>query len=272
MKRVLAISDTHCGAHFGLTPPDWQTNPREHANEDRSKMAKWAKLQRELWDRYCALLKELAPIDVVLFLGDAIDGKGKKSGGTELITTDRTVQADMAVKVFDTVRLHGRPKHEIKMVSVYGTGYHTGTEEDWENVVADKAGVDKLGSHEWPEVEGVVFDIKHAIGTSTIPHGRGTAMLRDILWNDLWAMDEMQPRASVLLRGHAHYFSGLMTANKSGFILPALCGMGSKFGSRICSGTVHWGMMHFDCNNGNVLNWDKHIVTIESQKATTTKL
>jgi len=49
--------------------------------------------------------------------------------------------------------------------------------------------------------------------------------------------------------------------------------MGSKFGARICSGIVHFGLMHFDIDmRGNIVDWDKHIVIVEEQKAKVTKL
>jgi len=263
-KRIIAVSDLHCGALYGLTPKAWQV---QYKDKDKTRRNKWSKLMRELWDTYLRTLDSLAPIDYLFFLGDAIDGRGFRSGGTELITTDRNEQMEMACSCFDQIRMRGSKK--FKAIGVYGTPYHTSSDgEDFEIDLVKDAGFEKMGSHEWPSVNGCVFDLKHSIGSSQIPHGRGTALLRDMLWNDVWAMDESQPKAKVLLRGHVHYYMGVDQVGKSGFSLPALCGMGSKFGSRICSGLVHWGMMHFDIDSkGNVANWDKHVVAIKAQKA-----
>ncbi len=274
MKRVIAFSDMHCGGLIGLTPQaHWQGLKKESKdNPDITKHNKFARLQRALWREFDNLLEKLAPYDVGLFCGDAIDGKGSRSGGTELITTDRNEQVDMAKECIHHVRLKCK-RRSLKLAGVYGTPYHTGEAEDWEAMLIKDCGFETFGSHEWPEVNGCVFDIKHKIGSSGIPHGRGTAVLRDMLWNDLWSMSDQQPRADIVLRGHAHYYMGLDTADKMGFVLPALCGMGSKFGARACSGIVHWGMMHFDINDaGEVVDWQKHLTVIEEQKAKTTVL
>ena len=65
-KRVIAISDLHCGHRVGLTPPDYA---------DRS-TTKWNTAQRALWGEYYRMVKEHGPADVLLVLGDVIDGRG----------------------------------------------------------------------------------------------------------------------------------------------------------------------------------------------------
>jgi hypothetical protein len=270
-KRVVALGDLHCGALIGLTGAPWRQQIKEGIS-DENKRNKYTRIATALWKQYDRMLKALAPIHVLLVNGDMIDGTGRRSGGTELITTDRMEQAEMAAHAINHARMYaGRG---FKIVGTYGTAYHTsGDGEDWENVVADKAGFHKLGSHEWVDVSGCVFDLKHHIGNTSIPHGKGTALLKTMLWQELWAGTGMAPRANVILRSHVHRFFGAMESNKMGFTLPAMCGMGSKFGSRICEGTVDFGMMHFDVSHkGDIVDFDKHIVTLQEQKATTTKV
>ena len=270
-KRILAISDLHCGSVVGLTPPGYQVGSKEGG---RTKREKWSRLQREMWSKWLSMLASVAPIDGVLYGGDGIDGPGKRSGGTEQITTDREEQADICVRCIDTIRLYARSKRGgIPIVGVYGTPYHvSGDGEDWENVVAERAGFAKIGSHEWPEVEGVVFDLKHKIGSSAVPHGRHTATSREMLWNDLWSMERLQPSARVLLRGHVHYHQFCGTPTRLGMTLPALQAMGTKYGGRQCSGLVHWGAVTFDCAGGELLDWRSHIMTIKAQIASTTEI
>jgi len=273
-KRGILLSDSHCGHAVGLTPPRYQY--RQKRGSDPTKHNKWAKIQHEAWSRFDDILKRHAPFDVVFFLGDAIDGKGAKSGGTELITASLEDQSEMAVDMLNHVRLYGRKRGGMKIIATHGTPFHvSGADgEDWENIVADKAGISKLGSHEWPEVNGCVFDLKHKIGASSIPHGRATAILRDLLWNDLWAMEDMQPKATVLARGHVHYHIGVWTPHKDrmrwAMSLPALQCMGSKFGARQCSGMVHFGAVPFTVDEHGVFDFCPEIVPIHSQKAVTT--
>lgn len=88
MTRLVIISDLHCGHRAGLTPPGWQT-PLEAPD----RLAAYARQQRVMWSWYAATIAALQPIDVLVANGDAIDGRGSRSGGTELITTDLSAQA-----------------------------------------------------------------------------------------------------------------------------------------------------------------------------------
>ena len=260
-KRVVAMGDLHSGHRVGLTPPKWQSAIKGH---------KYHRIQIELWEEYKKIIKYLQPIDVLMVNGDCIDGRGERSGGTELITTNRQEQVNMAATCINLCDAK-------KVVLTRGTPYHVGSQEDWEDELADKVNAFKVGDHEFYEVNGVTFDVKHHIGSSTIPHGRHTAMARDAMWNAIWAEYEMQPKGQIILRSHVHYYSRSGGVDWEGFTLPALQGMGSKYGAKICSGLIHWGLIWFDVYNkprktGKKWEMDKVIVKIQSQKATVTKL
>lgn len=229
-KRIVVIGDSHCGHESGLTPPKWQ-------NADH---------QAEIWDWFVTTTKALKP-DVLFVLGDMIDGKGKRSGGTELITTDRLVQVEMATEVISVV---GCP--EITMV--FGTPYHTGDEEDYETLIAKAVGAYIVG-HAFPICNGIQFDLKHKIGGSTIPHGRSTPLQKALLWNKMWHdHNKEQPNADIIIRGHVHYHE--YTGNSQGLAMtcPALQGWGSKFGVRQCEGIVDTGLLWFDIRPGETLD------------------
>jgi len=267
-RHGIAQGDKHSGHKVGLTPYPWQLTPRRGGFTKRSK---WAKIQTELWQAYISILSGLPKLDFILELGDMIDGKAHRSGGTELITSDIQEQCDMAVEIYEETRKFC--KKNVKVAAVYGTDYHVATEgEDWENEIAYRAGFTKIGAHEWPQVNGCVFDIKHKVGSSTIPHGRFTAIAKEKMWNALWAEREEQPRSDVLIRAHAHYYSAIDTADGCAMILPALQGMGSRYGSRQCSGTVDWGLVHFVVHDDGSVDWYPHIIRINAQKAQVTKI
>lgn len=261
-KRVIAMGDMHCGHMVGLTPPEYQ---EYFAATGDHRLAKLDAIRRELWAFFWKEIKSLGHIDVLIHNGDAIDGKGSKSGGTELLTSDRDIQTDMAAKIVKMIKADNT-------VMTYGTPYHTGDEEDWESVIAKDVGA-KIGSHEWIDVNGTVFDVKHHIGTSSIPHGRSTPLSKDRLWNTQWFVDgEQQPLGNVILRSHAHYYKADDNSDYLAIILPALQGMGSKFGGRICSGKVDFGFLHFDCLEDGSYKWQKHLAKIQSQRAVALKL
>ena len=113
------IADTHCGHRTGLTPPKWWLP------DDDGFIGKVARFQRELWSWFCSEIDSCGPVDTCIHVGDVIDGKGFRSGGTELLTPDRAVQIQMAEIVFEEI---GAKNNLI----INGTPYHTGNEEDWE--------------------------------------------------------------------------------------------------------------------------------------------
>lgn len=251
-KRIIVIADPHCGHLAGLTPPEWQLS---EFKESTTKRNKFAKLQKELWITYINLLEKWKPFDIGFSLGDLIEGKGSRSGSTELITADRDEQVDMSVQIHNAIR--DRAKKKFKWIGVYGTDYHTSGEggEDWEQIVAERAGFDKIGAHEWVDVNGCIFDLKHHIGRSNIPHGRHTAIARDRLWNALWNKEDYQPDAKVILRAHVHYAAFCGDPSWLGMTVPALQGMGTKYGARRMSGLVHWGFVIFDVDDHGNFSW-----------------
>lgn len=247
-KRVVLMGDLHCGHVVGLTPPDWQLAIKKDAQTSTLKRRnKCAKLQRELYKEYSKILASLDPIDVLLVNGDAIDGRGERSGGTELITTDRNEQVEMAVTCIKQAQAGA-------IVMTYGTPYHTGTLEDYEDNIAYAVNAKKIGSHEWLDINGLVLDCKHKTGGSSIPHGRMTSLLRQDVWNALWAERGMQPRSNILVRSHVHWEMSGGSHFHQVMTLPALQAMGTKYGGRQCEGTVDWGLVCLDVEkNGNYI-------------------
>ena len=261
MKNVLIISDPHCGHKSGLTPPGYLPDkPAERRQE-------WVKNNRGYWSWWEQNIRAAGPFDIIILNGDAVDGKGAKSGGVEQVTMDMEEQCDMAIEIVRKI-----PKRKgCKIVMTRGTSYHVGLDEDWENVVADKLEA-KIGEHEWVDIEGVVFYLKHhPAGSSGIPQGRHTGVAKDRLWNIMWNERQMQPKASIFIRSHVHYHNFCGGPDWLAITTPALQGIGSRFGSRRCSGIVDFGFITFKVNKGQY-SWQAHIANIEAQKASVTKL
>lgn len=255
-KRVVCISDLHCGHRAGLTPPAWQ-HRSDHSDVEASKMlAKWAKQQQVTWNWFRATMIALRPIDLLIVNGDAVEGKGKRSGGTELITSAQDDQTDMATHCIQVAQAKS-----YRMTR--GTPYHTGEDDDWENIIAKNIGA-KIGDHEWYDVNGLVFDVKHHIGGSSVPYSRATPLGRDGLWNLIWADLQLQPKADVLIRSHVHYCfdcQGIIPTQRY-IVTPALQGFGSKYGARRCSGTVNVGFVSFDIESKETWSWQRHLLDL----------
>lgn len=247
-KRVVVVSDFHCGHMVGLTPPDFdgvygKKTAKYHHQEAR----------RIYWDFYAQELDALKPIDILIVNADAIDGTGDKSGGTELLTTDRNEQVSMAAEAIKYAEAK-----EIYMS--YGTGYHTGVHEDWEDRVASLVGARRIGNHIWINVNGFIFDVRHHIGSSQSPTGRQSPLAREKIWNLLWAEWGEYPKSDIFIRSHVHYFTYTGGYKWLALTTPALQGYGTKFGARRMSGTVDFGLIHFDVTSKEEYSWGYHIL------------
>ena len=237
-KRVLVISDLHTGHDLGLT----------HPSDDFDDGTTHYLVRRTIWEWYKPLVKRLKP-HIVIVNGDAIDGDGKKSGGTEQLTTDRIKQCKMAVKTLNVIP--GKPKYSMS----YGTGYHTGDDEDFEDIIAREMGAEKIGAEDTLDVNGLLINYRHHIGRSGIPHGRHTAVAKERLWNLMWAERGEYPKADVLIRSHVHYYDHCGGFGWLGMTTPALQGYGSKYGARRVTGTVDVGLVYLDVWSKDKFTW-----------------
>ena len=261
-KRVLVISDLHSGHAVGLTPPSWLDTPSKTASPARLKLARYRKFA---YEKFHTKIKELQPIDVLLVNGDCIDGREKKSGGSELIAVDRDDQCDMASELIRFIKAK-------KIVMTYGTPYHCGSIEDHENKIAREVKAEKIGGHEWVSVNGLVFDLKHKVGSSSIPHGRFTSIAKEKLWNLLWSEREESPKSDIIIRSHVHYHNYCGGNDWLAMTTPALQGPGSKFGIRQCTGVVDFGLVCFDVNVSGNYSWQAHIIKLLDKKNMLLKL
>jgi len=240
-----------------LTPPSWQWPVRGEALG----RVPWGKVQHELWREYVRIVEAIGPpIDVLIANGDLIDGRGEATGGTELVTTNRLAQVEMAAEALSVWEAR-------RVILIYGTAYHTGKYEDLERLIAESLG-GVIDGHAFVQIEGVTFDVKHRVGSSSIPHGRGTPLARERLWNVLWAERGEQPRADVLLRSHVHYFTYIGENGWLAMILPALQAAGTKYGGRQKSNTVDWGLVEFEVDGGDY-RWKAHVKRVRANRRQT---
>ncbi len=262
MKRLVIAADLHSGHEYGLCPPAWWAQ----VDKLPSRRAKAARFQRQLWHFYTAVIDSLKPIDILAVNGDAIEGKGERSGGVELITADRHEQVAMAKEAIDYAEA---PVVRI----VFGTRYHTGKDEDFEAVLCQTVkGKAAIHGHDFLDINGCKVDLKHKIGSSGIPHGRMTALARARLWNVVWNSEhERQPKADILIRSHVHYYGYCGAANWLGITTPALT-YNSAYGIRGCEGVVDVGLLVFDFEDDGSYSWRPVLAGFDKLKVKAEKL
>lgn len=254
-KKVVVISDLHCGHIVGLTHPGFDADTGWRTE------AKGYQVRRAIWDFYAQTLAELRPIHALIVNGDCIDGKGSLSGGTEQLTLDTTEQIEMAEAA---IREAGAK--EIYMS--YGTGYHVGRFDDWEKEIANHVNAVKIGGADDIDVNGVVINYRHKVGRSSIPHGRGTPLAKEAINGILWGARGEYPKADIYIRSHVHYYCYIGEAGWVAMTTPALQGYGSKYGAREVTGTVDIGLVSFEIWDEEKWGWTPHLLRMPIHKPT----
>lgn len=232
MKRIVVVSDLHCGHPKGLVPPTWQTE----------------KFQTDFWKWYKKILDALQPIHILVCNGDAIDGNGRINSGVELITSDRLVQVEMAKQALSLARAE-------KVVLTTGSPYHVGKEEDFERVLAENMNACDFQDKLILNVNGVIFNIRHHHSRSIMPYGKATALLRSALWGVLGSQMTGADKQDVLIRSHVHYHAYCGDPLLGLALTTPGLQLDSRFGSRLCEGIINVGLVYFDVENKGSFSW-----------------
>lgn len=229
-KRILLLSDFHCGHKYGLAVPD------ECVND----------YQRKAWEFFEKGIKQFAPYDTIFCNGDLIDGAGEANKGVELITSDRLKQSDMAINVLKKVLLISNSPP--KMFFTRGTPYHTGKGEDYENVIAKEfwdGGKKNIDETLLVDIGGVIFDLKHKISGSSNAAYRVGAPAKLIVNAMLEENYQDRPKADCFIRSHVHYHTIVGLMDRVALTTPGLQ-INSSFGQRQCSGIIDFGFVVID--------------------------
>lgn len=257
IKKILFISDLHCGALSGLTPPDYIIRYDKTIKEQ----------QECFWAWYHDTVKMLNP-DVVCVLGDCIEGTSRRSHGIGCVTSDLDIQTEMAIQSLETI-----PHKNILFIR--GTDYHVLSDgSEAENVLARHFDA-PVENQMFYTINGkdtgkLVFDLKHKVNGSTVPHGIFTPQAKETVWNTEWYIDGGAPLADVYIRGHVHRFSYCGTERYLAINLPAMSLRAhNHYGSKCCSGLVDTGMVLFeiDDNTAQIVKWTPIIYNDNDRKA-----
>lgn len=248
--RVIFLSDTHCGSMQGLTAPKWATT----------------ETQKDLWNMYTGWIKQYKPFDIVICVGDMLDGKSVKDGGIGLISSDRIVQIEMA-----EVALRALKCPEIHIIG--GTDYHVNGSgsEDWELILAKQLNA-TYADQGFFDIHGCQINARHKVGGGGLPHTKYTPLAKEVESNLQWAMSGEQVLSDLLVRGHVHKYSQISNGHTVAFTLPAMQSAGSRYGTKQCSGLVDWGMLVVDISGKKEFEWKVLLADSSLQQAAPSRL
>lgn len=257
MKRIVVISDLHCGHRVGLTPPEH--NQKCDLSADHIEK-KGERMRAKLWRFFAEQIKSLGKIDRLIVNGDAIDGKSERQGGRDVLFTDRVKQCEIAE---DCIKFIGCKQ----IFMTFGTLSHVGKDEDWESIVARNVGAEAIEAEGHYCINGVYISAKHKISSSQNCSNLDRVRIRNLLWADR----KQQPRANIIIRSHVHRCSCLSEpgSNCTALTTPALQGLGSIYGARECDGApVDFGFVSIDVNDSGSFLIRYHIAPLSVQAAT----
>lgn len=209
-KKILVVSDLHCGSIFGMLPPNFETSDGTIRPQNAG--------QKHLWSCWNATVDyaNKVGIDVIVVNGDVVDGTQRAQHGTEL---SLPLLFDQKGAAIDTLR----PISTLApMYFVKGTEYHdskAGAEveavaEDLHAVRYDGIGQGKFAKDILDlEVEDVVVNFAHGISVAAGFY-RATAHDREGIWSALAGKDGKMPKADAVVRSHAHFFIHVEHASK----------------------------------------------------------
>lgn len=263
-KHCFIGSDSHCGHRVGLTPPSYLHVPPKTSNHQAIKQYR---LRKILWNWFSKEVKSCGKFDWGLWDGDMIEGDNKKSGGIELIESDRDEQSYMAI---DIVKFVNAKKNDF----IAGTPYHCGPVESFERKIAKEFSSD-LHNEGHFDINGLMVVAKHFIGNSSSPVSQSTAITSAMIKQMLWAELKQQPRANLIIRSHIHKCISVSNPayNKAGWVTPALQGLGSRFGMIQYDGLpVAFGFLELFVESRDNWGVKAHICPLSYQKATVVKI
>ena len=213
------------------------------------------KSQDALWAEFQKLLELIRPpVDVLLVLGDAIEGPQRSFRGIELIEPDLMGQCEMAVAALAKFEAHS-------VYMVRGSPYHVGEAEEFEDLIAEKLQAE-IANEMILTIEGVRFHLAHFVQRSTVPHGRATPLAREWVVNVLMGERGAVQRVDVLLRGHVHYYTFVGGSEWLAMSAPALSFGGGKIRRR-SRGLTDFGLILFEIEKGEYhwKAWAKPVMT-----------
>ncbi|MCK9282563.1 MAG: hypothetical protein M0P71_18255 [Melioribacteraceae bacterium] len=239
--HIAWISDLHCGALSGLTPPRYQS-------DDSPQYAK------PMYNWFLSEAKKCGPLDLLIINGDAIDGEGKK-GTIDLLTSDISKQVDISLECISQFNAK-------KIMMTYGTPFHTVGPLSYENMIAKELKCEIYDTL-FLELNGKKFSVRHVVGTSGTPYGQPT-MLGKALINDLiQALAENSESADWVIRSHAHVYCEVGIDGRRARITPCLQAPDGILGRRLTTWWYHIGFLEMTIDPDGRVHETQHMLPIE---------
>jgi hypothetical protein len=203
-EKIGFIGDIHCGSYEGLWPKDLV--PSKHNRYTST---------RYLNECFDHLVNSWPDLDLLVLMGDLVDGQQHKSQGTGLYTTDLSEQTEGAIEVIRPLA-----KKAKAIIRVWGTPYHEGfqgTLKRFDKEFDVKVVKQVLNIRLRPD--SVLNVAHHPSGNSAFY--RGTQLDREAVWAAV-AMQERKIPQNIrwIVRAHMHFYGYQETNSRAVAVVP----------------------------------------------------
>ena len=242
-KRVLIISDPHCGHELGLTPPSRQSPAFKEA-------------QSAGWNFFTDTISKLGQIDLCICNGDLVDGPGV-FGSREQITADTDTQIKIAIECLEAVKAK-------KYIFTRGTPVHVTSDREIEDSIARHFKAE-IRDEIKVDVNGCVFHCRHTTGKGGTAYGSTTSLQRSAVVQTLNDAIDQKIKADIFIRSHIHEYNYLQRSIFTVATTPCLQFKGSSYG-RKCTGFYDYGLMWFDIAPDGHFTQDHRILELTEKQ------
>ncbi len=210
MKKILCISDLHCGDLVAVMPKEVHedVSGRTHTHFANP-------LQLEMLDCWNNMVKKVGKVDTVFNIGDNINGSNYHDSGLGNWTNNLMTQSSAAYELLNRIKCSN---HNM----VIGSKYHVGTNPSAEHGIANLMRLDgdtvNVGKDLIVKVGGKTFHLLHEIGFSKNMSYRTTPLSRELMFMSLHS--EKLYGAQYIVRGHTHYYANVNFPSTGGVIVP----------------------------------------------------
>jgi len=200
MVRVVLIGDTHVGSNYAILPEGFK-NPEDGSVYEQNK---W---QRKMFNEWCKLAEKLSPVDVLILMGDLVDGNQRRENWGTLKIQNIQIQAECFIKMLqDTWKWR-------ELYVVRGTDYHDTVQgvhiDEYiaQRLNARKPSDPDTGKYSADDIQlrigKRVFHLAHKVTYSSVPTYRYAPLARQ-MWL-LKLFDEYYGKVDIVVRAHVHY-------------------------------------------------------------------
>lgn len=215
MKKILCVSDSHCGCHYSIMPARVDEmllngDIESHFPND---------MQKLLFDEWKKMTKDVGKVDMVFNLGDNTEGPNHKNRGEGNWTTDIDLQATAAAQLLSMIKTK---RHCI----VKGSGYHVGLNNDSETLTAQK--IRNMTRSKVDISRQMIVNVRdrgevtriHLLHKTSVSRNQyATTGLASQMMRGALKKGEIG-KIDGYIRGHGHNYKGIDYAHTWGFEMP----------------------------------------------------